>query len=228
MAMDYSQRKQYVLQMCEMLRIHAAGYFKNKEVSITVSGQQRNPLCCWNCAGLALCSHRRSQMGISSRVSFLPHSLLSLLKHRTVSVQDLRGSAGDAAEELGTAWNWGSVKIAQAHSFLKQPQQQWENSVTCCCLCHSCKLLSVPYKKPSLSRWAQKCMKASLGAPTELVVFFVKSCHKVGLLSGRMQPQDGKSITLGCVQRLRPFSLTLSTTEMGLLGITSTLVALWS
>lgn len=171
MAMDYSQRKQYVLQMCEMLRIHAAGYFKNKEVSITVSGQQRNPLCCWNCAGLALCSHRRSQMGISSRVSFLPHSLLSLLKHRTVSVQDLRGSAGDAAEELGTAWNWGSVKTAQAHSFLKQPQQQWENSVTCCCLCHSCKLLSVPYKKPSLSRWAQKCMKASLGAPTELVVF---------------------------------------------------------
>lgn len=76
MATDYSQRKQYVLQTCEMLRIHAAGYFKNKEVSITVSGQQRNPLCCWNCAGLALCSHRRSQMGISSCVSFLPHKPL--------------------------------------------------------------------------------------------------------------------------------------------------------
>lgn len=89
-------------------------------------------------------------MGISSRVSFLSHSLLSLLKHSTVPVQDLRGFAGDAAEET-SAWTWGSVKTAQAHGFLKQPQQHWENSVTCCCPCHSCSLPSVHHKKPSMS-----------------------------------------------------------------------------
>lgn len=143
MATDYSQRKQYVLQTCEMLRIHAAGYFKNKEVSITVSGQQRNPLCCWNCAGLALCSHRRSQMGISSCVSFLPHKPLLPVEAQHCPCAGPEGIRRRCCRR-DSAWIWGSVKTAQARGFLKQPQQQWENGVTCCCLCHSCKLPSIP------------------------------------------------------------------------------------
>lgn len=41
--MDCFQRKRSGLRMCEMLRLHAAGYFKNKEVSVTVSRAAARP-----------------------------------------------------------------------------------------------------------------------------------------------------------------------------------------
>lgn len=41
--MDCFQRKRSGLQTCEMLRLHAAGYFKNKEVSATVSRAAARP-----------------------------------------------------------------------------------------------------------------------------------------------------------------------------------------
>lgn len=41
--MDCFQRKRPGLQMCDMLRLRAAGYFKNNEVSVTTSRVAARP-----------------------------------------------------------------------------------------------------------------------------------------------------------------------------------------
>lgn len=65
MATDYLQRKQSGLQTCEMLGLHAAGYFKNKEVSVTAGRAAMKPTVLLVLLWHHLFTHRRPGMGIA-------------------------------------------------------------------------------------------------------------------------------------------------------------------
>lgn len=67
MATDYLQRKQSGLQTCEMLGLHAAGYFKNKEVSVTAGRAAMKPTMLLVLLWHHLFTHRRPGMGIALR-----------------------------------------------------------------------------------------------------------------------------------------------------------------